>query len=149
MLLEERPKRLATSRRSLPAGLQTHRRSGGARRPGTSARKFALGASYLPQPTQGCIRHVAEDLRLLLQMAPALDGDAIGLPPSGGFHGTDQSLLFQTGDGPIQGSGAEADVGESPNVLDNGVAVLVAARKAGQNKKGWIAHNYYATRNIA
>jgi cytoskeletal protein CcmA (bactofilin family) len=48
--------------------------------PGTSARKFALGASNLPQPAQGCIRHVAEDLRLLLQMAPALDSDAVGRP---------------------------------------------------------------------
>jgi hypothetical protein len=27
--------------------------------------------------------------------------------------------------------------------------VLVTVRKAGQNEKGWIAHNYYAIRNIA
>jgi hypothetical protein len=64
--------------------------------------------------------------------AQALSGDAIGAAALLGWKGFDPSLLFEAGDCPIEGSGAQARAAKPDDVFDHGVAVLRSATEAGK-----------------
>ena len=65
---------------------------------------------------------------------------AVWLPAIPRFQGTNPLALLQSGDGAVEGTRTETDIGKPLNILHHRVAVLVAFSQARQYKKNWIRH---------
>src|SRR5580658_5074126 len=71
---------------------------------------------------------------------PAGGGDAVRLAPVLHFHAANPAALFKTGDGPVERSRPQADIGETLDVFHHGVAVFFAIGQAGEDEECWIGH---------
>ena len=65
-----------------------------------------------------------------------MSGQTIGAPPIIGLQGDNEAPTFESGEDLIESARREMHSGELLHVLDEGIAVFVAARETGKYENG-------------
>src|SRR5207249_3189343 len=105
-------------------------------------------SSCLLEPAEACFHDLIQTSQLIPEVPPPLGCQPVRTAPVLRLEGTNPTPFFQASDRAVQGAGSQANTGKPVNVVNHGVAMLVAIGQAREHEQRRIRRHYYVRRNI-